>query len=86
MKYLWMEQAACKGMTDIFFSQSLKKGQTKQDLINIAEAKRVCRNCLVIRQCREEMYNEPFGIIAGLTPQERGFTQFQKHKELQLKI
>lgn len=71
----WMAQAACKGKTDIFFSQSHTKGQTREDRVNIEKAKVICSTCSVIKECRSLLYNEPFGVIAGMTSQERGFTQ-----------
>ncbi len=81
-----MEKADCKGLTDIFFSQSHTKGQTKEDRDNIARAKEICSTCPVIVECRDTLYNETFGIIAGMTPQERGFTQRDQQARRKRKI
>lgn len=40
----WMEDAACKGKTDLYF---LQPGQ------NSRQAKRICETCAVVEPCRE---------------------------------
>lgn len=60
----WMENAACKGLTTLFFGDS---GDHAKD------AKEVCATCSVLEQCREWALSEylPSGVCGGMTPKER---------------
>lgn len=71
----WRLHAACRDfpinrIDDVFFSTS-KDG--------IAEAKKICKRCPVIIDCREAGRREPFGVWGGLSEDERGGT---KHFDL----
>jgi len=72
--YEWMWQAACKGKSKIFFPESYDSRRYRGvDSSPVIQAKAICRTCPVQVQCREVFYDEPYGIVAGLTPRERGF-------------
>ncbi|MEU2874230.1 WhiB family transcriptional regulator [Streptomyces olivoreticuli] len=64
----WNAHAACQGEdTELFFPNG--RGPS-------ARAQRICAGCPVIEECREhaERMPERFGIWAGATPQQRGWT------------
>lgn len=63
----WMAEANCLGMgVDLFFPErgGCAPGET-------ANAKDVCRGCVVRAECLEAGMDEKFGMWGGLTPRER---------------
>lgn len=58
----WRDQAACKGLTNLFYTE---RGEPS------VQAKRVCARCPVQAECREAGMAEHFGIWGGLSEQER---------------
>lgn len=60
----WHERAACKGLTDLMYSE---RGESTR------EAKAVCASCPVRRQCRESALerNEQWGVWGGMSGKER---------------
>lgn len=60
----WMTQAACRGMTGLFFPE---KGQPT------AEAKRVCAACPVRQECLQHAFDnvERYGVWGGKGERER---------------
>lgn len=67
----WMQEAACAGMGSwLFFGPdaSEEDSRTKQD---IQQAKRICAQCPVRKECYQEGRYEMYGIWGGLTGNER---------------
>ena len=64
----WSDQAACKGSVDKMFPKEHK------DLSYISDARRMCRSCLVRKDCLEYALSFPasdlHGVWAGLTPRQ----------------
>ena len=68
----WFDKANCQGVkTDVFFVER-PKGQVPR-LDPDAEAKQVCRGCVVRKECLEYAieHNERFGVWGGLGEKER---------------
>lgn len=65
----WQEHAACRGVHWLFYPEG-DKGTVH---LEIQEAKRYCRSCPVLMQCRLEALErrEPYGVWGGLTEKER---------------
>lgn len=61
----WTADAACRGMTDLFFPDRHDPGNTA------AQAKAVCATCPVFTQCAQAGTNERFGIWAGRSGKQR---------------
>ena len=74
----WMTEAACKGMTEVFFRTPTNREKQFPELHRqvYAEAARTCEGCPVIEDCTEwifraEASTERNGFVAGLTPENR---------------
>jgi WhiB family redox-sensing transcriptional regulator len=68
----WRDLAACRGMdVRIFYGPEEIRGSPVPAAV--AAAKRICRQCPVITECRLWALNrpEPYGIWGGLTTKER---------------
>ena len=66
----WIGQAACRGMTDTFFSPYNESAKARERRENIA--RNMCASCPVIEQCLEQSSkNEEYGIWGGLNELER---------------
>ena len=66
----WRHEAACREVDpELFFPI----GNSGPALLQIEEAKQVCRRCPVIEQCRRHALatREPYGVWGGLTVAER---------------
>lgn len=64
----WEDLANCATADpELFFPM----GSGAPDRGRIAQAKQVCRGCLVIAECLEASMTEPRGIAGGLTANER---------------
>ena len=67
-RYHWSQDALCKGKTDKMFPKEHK------DLSYISEARRLCRQCPVRRECLDYALGFPasdqHGVWAGLTPRQ----------------
>lgn len=59
----WLDDAACKGATAIFFAE----GQGH----NLRAARAICAECPVIAECRQAGLHERHGIWGGLSPRQR---------------
>jgi WhiB family redox-sensing transcriptional regulator len=64
----WQAQAACKGMTDLFFPEP---GQGFSGEPQTAEAKQICATCPVLAECSDAAVNERHGVWGGQTERER---------------
>lgn len=72
----WMEDAACKGRTKLFFAPRAERPQARER--REAKARRLCASCPVLEPCREfARQNHEYGYWAGENEEERhlaGFT------------
>lgn len=60
----WMRDAACKGLTNLFFPHVGDGSTSKQ-------AQTVCQGCPVNAECAEYGSREIYGVWAGTTPRQR---------------
>lgn len=73
----WRDRALCGDDPDLWYPHP--KSSNAIIAAQTAEAKRICRNCPVLKQCRADVQaieggtgpNSRWGIRAGMTPQER---------------
>jgi WhiB family redox-sensing transcriptional regulator len=77
--FRWRDRAACAGEdTDLWFPI----GETGPALLQIADAKAVCRGCPVIGSCLAwAMEAKPDGIWGGTTATERGQIKRREARE-----
>ncbi len=65
----WMDDAACKGETDLFFGNGLERGGRRHN--TVAKAKAICAECPVIDPCREHAVRyESYGIWGGMSQRQ----------------
>lgn len=72
----WMEFAACRGATDLFYPHEDDRrpgGLDRRHLANVARAKHICAGCPVQDECLRHAIttNEQHGIWGGMTARER---------------
>lgn len=69
----WMDDASCKGRTELFFPIGRK------DITYIAGARKICRSCPVKVECLEFALEFPHtdmhGVWSGHTPRQLGAEQ-----------
>lgn len=66
----WMDDAACKGLTDIFFGRYAERPQAT--VRREARAKSICNQCPVFDQCRQYARNNmEVGYWAGENEYDR---------------
>lgn len=68
----WQMRSACRDIdTEVFFHPDRERGAARAH--REAEAKKVCRACPVVQQCREHALavREPYGVWGGLSETER---------------
>jgi len=67
-KPTWMQQANCKGKTNLMFPKEYK------DITYITQARQICKHCDVKTQCLKLALEYPaadmHGVWAGLTPRQ----------------
>lgn len=72
----WMEDAACKGRTTLFFPPRAERPQARAR--REAKARRLCQACPVLDTCREyARAHHEYGFWAGESEEDRhlaGFT------------
>lgn len=72
----WMDLAACKGHTPLFFPPKAERPQARAR--REARARRICDTCDVLTTCREfARANHEYGFWAGESEEDRhlaGFT------------
>ena len=68
----WLVAASCLGHTELFFAPDEAETRTQRNYRE-AQAKAVCRECVVRAHCLSEALrsDERFGIWGGLTERER---------------
>ena len=66
----WMENAACLGLTNIFFPASAERPQTRERREEMARS--VCMDCSVLETCRTfARENHEYGFWGGESEEER---------------
>jgi WhiB family redox-sensing transcriptional regulator len=66
----WMDDAACKGMTHLFFPPAAERPQARER--REATAKLVCGSCVVNATCREfARVHHEYGLWGGESEDER---------------
>jgi WhiB family redox-sensing transcriptional regulator len=66
----WMDVAACRGMTHLFFPSSAERPQARER--REAMARQVCGGCTVQSSCREfARLNHEYGFWGGESEDER---------------
>ena len=72
----WMDDAACKGHTPLFFPPKAERPQARARREN--KARRICLSCSVLDECRSYARdNHEYGFWAGESEEDRhlaGFT------------
>jgi WhiB family transcriptional regulator, redox-sensing transcriptional regulator len=69
--WTWQERGSCRNMpTELFFPED---GSRHHRSANEQRAKRICRDCPVLAECREHAVaiQEPFGVWGAMTALER---------------
>ena len=69
--WTWQERGSCRNMpTELFFPED---GARRHRSAKEQRAKRICRGCPVVAQCREHAVaiQEPFGVWGAMTALER---------------
>jgi WhiB family redox-sensing transcriptional regulator len=66
----WMRDAACKGLTHLFFPAPAERPQARDR--REASARTICRTCTVNRDCRNfARDNHEYGLWGGESEDER---------------
>lgn len=66
----WMDVAACKGLTHLFFPAPAERPQARQR--REASARHVCASCSVRADCRSfARYHHEYGLWGGESEDER---------------
>lgn len=66
----WMNKAACRGMTHLFFPSSAERPQARER--REAQAREVCSACVVRSTCRDfARENHEYGLWGGESEDER---------------
>lgn len=68
----WQLRGACRDLdSSVFFHPDQERGSTRAN--REARAKRICRSCPVVEQCRRYALSvrEPYGVWGGLSADER---------------
>jgi len=71
-RWEWQLQGSCRGADSaVFFHPDGERGRARA--VREYTAKRICRGCPVVAQCREYALTvrEPYGIWGGLSENER---------------
>lgn len=72
----WMNAAACRGLTDIFFAPLAERPQAR--VRREAAARRVCDECAVRRTCRDfAREHREYGVWGGESEEERHSAGFR---------
>jgi len=72
----WMERAACKGLTHLFFPSPAERPQARER--REATAREVCANCSVRPVCREFARDQhEYGFWGGESEDERHAAGFR---------
>ncbi len=69
-EYEWMDDASCRGSTELFFGPPHEKLAAKQD--REQAAKKVCETCVCIEECLDYAVKNKFrdGVYGGLDETE----------------
>lgn len=70
MSVSWMNEAACKGRTELFYPKYSERPEATAR--RVAKAKKVCQTCPVMEKCRDAArQNGEYGVWGGETDEER---------------
>ena len=73
--YSWIESAACKGMTHLFFGHVSERPQAAHK--REEKARKICNSCDVFEQCRNyARSNKEHGFWAGENEYDRSLLGF----------
>lgn len=61
-------QMPIEAVDEYFFESQINHAPAKLEM-----ARRICRNCVVLQECRSMALEEmpPYGVMAGMTPRDR---------------
>ncbi len=78
----WMDRAACKGQTDLFFTEGSGFHGTQA----VQAARQVCARCPVKRECLDYALNDPSlsGTWAGTTTKQRSEIRGDRRRAAEL--
>ncbi|MEY2710356.1 MAG: hypothetical protein RL487_139 [Actinomycetota bacterium] len=66
----WTAEAQCKGLSAIFFPPAAERPQARER--REAQAREVCRECVVLEECRSfARRNREYGFWGGESEEER---------------
>jgi len=66
----WMHEGACRGLSSVFFPPAAERPQARTR--REAQARSVCKECRVVRVCREfARENHEYGFWGGESEEER---------------
>ncbi len=72
----WMHEAACRGLTHLFFPSQAERPQARER--REAAARSVCGSCSVVGTCREfARDNHEYGLWGGESEDERHAAGFR---------
>jgi len=72
----WMNRAACRGLTDIFFAPLAERPQSRHR--REEAARRVCEGCAVMQTCRDfAREHREYGVWGGESEEERHAAGFR---------
>jgi len=73
--YSWIEHAACKGMTHLFYGHVSERPQATHK--REEKARKICNTCDVFEQCRNyARSNREYGFWAGENEYDRSLAGF----------
>ena len=80
----WFEEAACKGLTDLFFPPPGEREAAR--LQREPKARTVCESCPVLEPCREyARRQQEFGFWGGENEEER-FVAIRRERRLAARL
>ena len=80
----WFDEAACKGMTDLFFPPAGEREAAR--LQREPKARAVCASCPVVEPCRAyARRQQEFGFWGGENEEER-FTAIRRERRLAARL
>jgi WhiB family redox-sensing transcriptional regulator len=66
----WQSEARCNGLTNLFYGPVAERPDAR--LRRETKAKRICDECLVVKQCLEfALENDEYGFWGGKSEEER---------------
>ena len=86
MSFEWINDAACRGMTEYFYSQGSKKEVPRSKVKREAIAKQICSQCPVIEPCREyARANAEIGVWGGENEDDRFLAGYMRQNAIYIR-